>query len=235
MQSIHDRTIGALVVAAGRSRRMKDFKPMMRFKGKTLIENTVDSVLSGGAEMVVVVVGYRGAELEALLHQRYGQHVIIAWNREFETTDMLHSVQVGCKVLPQCDAFFLLPGDMPVVRRSTFQHLLEAHSSDNVSIILPTLDGYRKHPPLIDARLIPEILSFHGEGGVRQLWKQHESLIHTIPVDDWGVWMDLDTQEDYRVCKSVYEAKHEILPNREKLACLLQKDCNSQKSLAWQM
>ena len=67
------------------------------------------------------------------------------------------------------------------------------------------LDGYRKHPPLVDSRLIPEILSFSGEGGLRQFWKEQESLIRTVAVDDSGVWVDLDTREDYHKCKEKYE------------------------------
>jgi CTP:molybdopterin cytidylyltransferase MocA len=199
--------IGALVLAAGLSRRMEAFKPLLTLRGKTLIENAVDSALAGGAEQVTVVVGFRGAELEALLKDRYGRRVTVVWNRDFAATDMLRSVQIGCGALPPCDAFFLLPGDMPAVEPDTFRRLLAAREADRPTIVFPTLEGYRKHPPLIDARLIPDILAFRGEGGLRQLWKQQEALIRTVPVEDPGVWMDLDTQADYRACQAHYEAK----------------------------
>lgn len=197
-------TICALILAAGLSSRMQDFKPLMPLRGKTLIENAVDSVLQGGAERVVVVTGYRGEELEPLLADRYGSRMILARNENYRTTDMLRSVQVGCEAMSACDAFFLLPGDMPVVRQSTFERLLEARSKGAL-VIFPTLDGYRKHPPLIDASLVPEILSFHGEGGLRRLWSRFEADLQTVPVDDKGVWIDLDTQADYRNCKKQYE------------------------------
>lgn len=201
---MQEETICALVLAAGLSTRMQAFKPLMPFRGKTLIENTIDSVLSGGAEKVVVVTGYRAGDLEALLGQKYEDRVILARNPDYATTDMLHSIRIGCAHLPQCGAFFLLPGDMPVVRKETFQRILERRNSE-ISVIFPTLDGYRKHPPLVDYRLVPEIESFDGEGGLRQLWKQHEAIIRTVPVDDTGVWVDLDTQEDYKNCKEQYE------------------------------
>ena len=199
------QTICGLILAAGLSSRMGDFKPLMPLRGKTLIENTVSSVLNGGAQSVVVVTGYRGVEVETLLQRRYGERVRFAQNPDFMKTDMMRSIQIGCRALPPCDAFFLMPGDMPVVRQTTFHKLLKVRPTNAVSVVFPTLGGYRKHPPLVDARLIPEILAFQDSGGLRRLWRQHEELILTVPVDDEGVWVDLDTQQDYQVCRQAYE------------------------------
>ena len=203
---LQEKTICGLILAAGLSSRMGDFKPLMPFRGKTLIENTIDSVLQSGAKQVVVVTGHRAEDLEPTLEAAYGNRVILTRNHEYATTDMLHSIRTGCKAIPECEAFFLLPGDMPVVRPSTFQKIL-ACRDDSVSVIFPTLDGYRKHPPLVDYRLIPEILAFGGDGGLRQFWNEREAIIRTVSVDDAGVWMDLDTREDYKKCKEQYEKK----------------------------
>ena len=201
---LQEETICGLVLAAGLSRRMGDFKPLLPFRGKTLIENTIDSILSSGAHQVVVVTGHRADELEAVLREKYEGRVILTRNHEFATSDMLHSIQIGCAAMPECDAFFLLPGDMPVVEPITFQKVL-AQRDGTLGVIFPTLDGFRKHPPLVDYRLIPQILGFHGEGGLRRFWQEQEALISTVAVDDAGVWMDLDTQEDYKKCKEKYE------------------------------
>ena len=201
---LQEETICGLVLAAGLSRRMGDFKPLLPFRGKTLIENTIDSILSSGAHQVVVVTGHRADELEAILSEKYEGRVILTRNCEFSTTDMLHSIQIGCQAMPECDAFFLLPGDMPVVESATFRKVL-AQRDGTLGVIFPTLDGYRKHPPLVDYRLIPQILGFHGDGGLRRFWQEQEALITTVAVDDAGVWMDLDTQEDYKKCKEKYE------------------------------
>ena len=201
---LQEETICGLVLAAGLSRRMGEFKPLLPFRGKTLIENTIDSILSSGAHQVVVVTGHRAQELEPILEEKYGERVIIAHNADFASTDMLHSIRVGGRAMPECGAFFLLPGDMPVVEENTFRRILTQRDG-SLSVIFPTLDGYRKHPPLVDSRLIPEILRFSGDGGLRQFWKEQESLIHTVSVDDAGVWVDLDTREDYCKCKEKYE------------------------------
>lgn len=203
---MQEETICGLVLAAGLSTRMRSFKPLMPLRGKTLIENTIDSIFSSGAKKVVVVTGHRADELEPVLLDRYADRVIITRNPDYAHSDMFSSIRIGCRSMPECDAFFLLPGDMPLIRESTFQKLIENRDS-RVSVIFPTLDGYRKHPPLVDFRLVPKILEYSGEGGLRQLWQQLESIIRTVPVDDTGVWVDLDTKEDYELCKVQYEKK----------------------------
>ena len=207
---MHQReTICALILAAGLSQRMGDFKPLLPLRGKTLIENSVESVLSGGAETAVVVTGYRASEVENVLRRSFGERVDFARNPDYASTDMMRSIQIGAAALPDCGAFFLLPGDMPVVAAGTFDKLLAAREQEVASAIFPTLDGYRKHPPLIDARLIPAIRTFDGDGGLRELWKRYENDILTVAVDDAGVWVDLDTPADYQECKQTYEVQKE--------------------------
>lgn len=198
--------IGGLVLAAGLSSRMGDFKPLMPLRDKTLIENTIDSLLLCGVNPVVVVLGYRGQEIEKILRSRYiGDVLTLVYNEEFSNTDMLTSIKIGLSSMPPCDSFFLLPGDMPVVAKETFLALYNARKGKKPAIIFPTLDGYRKHPPLINSRFISEILDYNGAEGLRGFWKLHEEAIVTVPVDDVGCWTDLDTFTQYVRCVQKYQ------------------------------
>lgn len=198
--------IGGLVLAAGLSSRMGDFKPLMPLRNKTLIENTIDSLLLCGVNPVVVVLGYRGQEIENILRKRYiGDVLTLVYNQDFSSTDMLASIKIGLNAMPFCNSFFLLPGDMPVVAKETFLALSRARPENSSTIVFPTLEGYRKHPPLIDSRFIPEILNYNGSEGLRGFWKLHEEAIITVPVDDVGCWTDLDTFTQYVHCVQRYQ------------------------------
>ena len=65
------KRIGGLILAAGCSKRMGDFKPLMPLRGKTLIENTIDSRLLCGVSPITVVLGHRGRDIEAIVKSRY--------------------------------------------------------------------------------------------------------------------------------------------------------------------
>lgn len=194
-----------VVLAAGLSTRMGAFKPLVPLCGKPLIQNSIDHMLSGGATTVVVVVGFHATEMEALLSSAYGPEVQVVYNPQFATRDMMYSIQVGCAHLPPCDAFFLLPGDMPVIQPATFRLLIDAWRRRPGGVIFPTLEGYRKHPPLIASALVPAIRSFQGNGGLRQFWAETDAELRNVAVDDQGVWVDVDTPEDYRGCRNRYE------------------------------
>ena len=59
--------INGLIVAAGLSSRMKDFKPLMKIDNKPLILNTINSLRQSNIEDITVVVGYRKDDMKDLL------------------------------------------------------------------------------------------------------------------------------------------------------------------------
>lgn len=187
-----------IILAAGLSSRMKVFKPLLKLKEKTMIECSVDSMFHAGVNQVVVVLGYRAEEVEALLRNKYDcSRLLFIYNPKYAETDMLASVKIGISVLGTCDAFYLLPGDMPAINPKTFIAVKEAMCSTHAMVAFPTIDGYRKHPPLISWRCIDYILNFDKGGGLREVWKQFEDQIGTVPVEDYGCMIDADTKADY--------------------------------------
>lgn len=198
--------INGLVPAAGMSSRMGVFKPMMPLRGKTIIENALDSMLSAGVEQIVVVLGYRGQELETLLRSRYpGARLLFTYNRRYAETDMLDSIKEGLSTMPTCSAFFLLPADMPVVDKQTYRAVYRALPQEGESIVFPTFNGYRKHPPLICSRFIPDILTFDSTDGLRGFWRLNEKHVVTVSVDDIGCCTDLDTRQQYERCVNAFQ------------------------------
>ena len=190
--------INGIILAAGLSSRMKEFKPLLKLKEKTIIEHTVDSMFNAGVNQVIVVLGYRAEEVETLLRTKYDDsRLLFIRNEKYAETDMLTSVKIGISALNTCDAFYLLPGDMPAIDSKTFLAVQEVMRSTNAAIAFPTIEGQRKHPPLISWKCIDYILKFDKEGGLRELWKQFENQIATVAVEDYGCTIDVDIKADY--------------------------------------
>lgn len=190
--------INGIVLAAGLSSRMKVFKPFLKLNGKTIIENSIDSMFSSGVKKVIVVLGYRGNEVEEFLKDKYDPlRIVFTYNHKYLETDMLTSIKIGISALGNCDAFYILPGDMPVINTTTFIKVKEDMIKTNAMIAFPTINGYRKHPPLISKDLINYIINFNSNDGLRGLWKLFDDKIVNVAVDDLGCIMDADTKEDY--------------------------------------
>ncbi|MDO4536105.1 MAG: nucleotidyltransferase family protein [Clostridium perfringens] len=194
--------INGLILVAGLSSRMNDFKPLMNLDEKPVIFHTIDSMLNANVDKIVLVLGYRGSDVEKAVSKVYDSNkIIFIYNSDFKTSDMLASIKIGLRAMPQCDAFYLLPGDMPMVSKEVFLNLAKCIQGHEKLIVFPSLNGYKKHPPLISASLIQDILSFNEAGGLRKFFEKTDSNILTIETKDIGCSLDLDTQDDFKNLK----------------------------------
>jgi molybdenum cofactor cytidylyltransferase len=188
-------SVSALVLSAGMSERMGDFKPLMPFGGETVLERAIRLFQSAGIGRIHVVLGHRAAETVPIVERRGARPVVNPRYRD----GMYSSVQAGASVLgPSVESFFCLPVDIPLVRLGTLKSLLQASPSGGEAICYPTFGKRRGHPPLIGCRHLPAITGFKGEGGLAALLKGLEPHALDVPVIDEFIHADMDRPEDYR-------------------------------------
>ena len=186
--------ITAVILAAGYSARMGQFKPLLNLGGRTVIERVITSFKEAGISDVRVVAGYRRKILVPLL-DRLGVEVIINYRY---AEGMFSSVQAAVKSLgPSTEAFFLMPADVPLVRAATISYLAETCSRNPGKILVPAFGERRGHPPLISARFAGEIISYSGAGGLDSIFGLHTADILILPVPDGNILLDMDTPGDY--------------------------------------
>lgn len=184
----------AIILAAGYSSRMGAFKPLLPFGGKTVLERAIELFRTAGIHDIRVVVGHRSSELLPLLERL---DVTPLPNGRYQE-GMFSSVLTAAKSLEAGDgAFFLLPVDIPLVRRESIELLARSYGSAAKGILYPAFRGRRGHPPLIATSYRDSILSWHGDGGLKALLKQYETNSATIETGDVGTLLDMDTPEDY--------------------------------------
>jgi molybdenum cofactor cytidylyltransferase len=185
--------VAALILAAGLSTRMKDFKPLLPLGETTVIDHALATFRVPGVDSYLVV-GHRREEVRAAVSQ---PDVSIIPNPDYQK-GMFSSVQAGVRNLRPCyPAFFLLPGDIPMVSPATIAIILDAGRENPGGIIYPVFEDKRGHPPLIPAGLIPEILTWDRGGGLKAVLRRHESRARDVPVADAFILRDINTPEDY--------------------------------------
>lgn len=199
-------TLTAIILAAGYSSRMGKFKPLLSLGNTTVLERTVLLFRDVGIEHVLVVVGHRSEVLLPVLEKMGVRWVFNAHYPE----GMFTSVAAGVNAMDSAhEAFFLLPVDIPLVRRYTVLTLIEAYSNGAGTILYPCRVGKRGHPPLISAIYAPEIVSWNGDGGLRAFLKQYEQRAANVDVEDENILKDMDTPDQYETLRDACEF-HEI-------------------------
>jgi molybdenum cofactor cytidylyltransferase len=181
--------LGAIILAAGYSSRMGGFKPLMQLGGQSLLERCVGLFRQAGIQTVVIVTGHRGEDVE-VESRRFGLRCI--HNPEY-SQGMFSSVCTAVNHMSGVDGFFILPVDIPLIRPTTLTALSTAFNGRTV--IFPSFEGMRGHPPLIPALLIPAILAYTGQGGLKSLLEMQKA--EDMAVSDQGILMDADTPEDF--------------------------------------
>jgi molybdenum cofactor cytidylyltransferase len=207
----HPNMPSAIILAAGYSRRMDEFKPLLKLGRETVIGRVVSLYLRLGVTDIRVVTGYHSQEIRSTL---VGQPVCMVHNPEHDR-GMFTSVLTGVNSLPSTTrSFFIHPVDIPLVRPHTMRLLLDAAYNRPPPVIYPTFDDRRGHPPLIDIQLKQAIREHDGRGGLRALLDHFDSQALNVPVADSGIMLDMDTPDDFERL-SVRSARSDLLTDDE--------------------
>ena len=185
-------TNAALIVAAGMSSRMGDFKPLLNIGSISIAQRVVATFQQAGVDKIVMITGYNATLLERHLS---GNGVVFLRNEDYRTTQMFDSVCIGLRYLrDKCDRVLFTPVDIPLFTAATVRALLET----DAELACPAVEGETGHPTLIAAPLFDRILADPGDQGLRGALERCGAELRLLPVEDRGVLHDADTPEDYK-------------------------------------
>jgi molybdenum cofactor cytidylyltransferase len=184
----------AILLAAGRSKRMGAFKPLLPFGNSTVIESCITYLREGGVDDIVVVVGHRGSDVQNRLKHA---EVLFAVNQEAES-EMGGSIARGVdQIPPGAGATVIALTDHPAVPASVVSNLIEAWRS-GAKLAKPEFEGRGGHPVLVDLSFRQELLSLDPAGGLKTFFVTHRDAVRRLSVTSPFVARDMDTWDDYR-------------------------------------
>jgi molybdenum cofactor cytidylyltransferase len=191
-----------IILAAGYSSRMQDFKPLLEIGGLSLLERLVRNYSALGAE-IYVVVGWQKEKLEPLI----SRHNLKMVENQLYANGMFSSIQAGVRAVLQGNyaTIFVHPVDIPLVRPSTLGEMLEASRQQPEEIIYPVFNHKRGHPVLIPTVLLAGMAEWQGEGGLKNYLARFSDKSIEIPVADRFINCDLDIPLDYQKMLADFE------------------------------
>lgn len=182
-----------IILAAGRSRRMGAFKPLLPFGDSTVIDSCIKALRDGGVETVVVVIGHRGEELRQ--HLKDSKVTFI----ENPDPDGAMSSSIACAVgelTTQPGALMITPADYPAIPASVVTAVLREWEQ-GARLVKPTCNGRGGHPVLVDLSFRSALLQLDPNRGLKGLFEDHMDQLKRVPVDSNYIARDLDTWDDY--------------------------------------
>ncbi len=186
--------IAAIVLAAGRSRRMGPTNKLLaKVDGVAMVRHAVDAACAAGAAPIVVVTGHEADAVRAALA---GTDVVYVHNPDY-TDGLSGSLRHGVGALNEhCDGAVVCLGDMPRIGADHIRRLIAAFDPiEGRAICVPVHRGKRGNPVLWAARFLTEMTAVAGDVGAKHLIGEHAELVCEVPFDDDAVLLDVDTPD----------------------------------------
>ena len=135
-----------------------------------------------------------------------GAQIVI---NETPETGLASSVRLGVLAAEPGNSLIFFPGDQPLLDRKTISALLDA--DDGASIVYPQgSDGTPRSPTLFAPCFRAPLLALTGDEGGRAVRRSNPQACRPMPISDANLLLDVDTLEDYRNIRAIYETEDRL-------------------------
>ena len=187
--------IWAILLAAGASTRMNRQKLLLPFNGKTIIETVVENVAQSVNSNILVVLGSHREQIRKQIENYTVKYCV----NENYLDGMLSSVICGFRALPdEAKAALIFLGDQPQIPSKVTDLVIETWIQSKKGIIMPTFNGRRGHPALIETRYKTEIERLDPEKGLRALSEKFKDDVFEVECNIPEILRDIDTPDEYQ-------------------------------------
>ncbi|WP_040211055.1 molybdenum cofactor cytidylyltransferase [Clostridium polynesiense] len=184
--------LSAIILASGYSRRMGKNKLLLEYKGKTLIEHTLEAVVNSGFSEVILVA----REKEILdIGNREKLKVI---KNENAWKGISEGIKVGVSNSGVTEGFMFFTADQPFLDNSTIKLLMNIFKENPCSIVIPSFKGRTGSPVIFPYFLKADFLKLHGDVGGKAVINTNPALVKYIELKDGIKLFDVDTMESYK-------------------------------------
>lgn len=187
--------LGAVILAAGASRRMGRPKPLLELGGQPLVARAAAAMLAAPVWPVVVVLG---ADAEKIRPALARLPVLVAENSAW-SEGMASSLRAGLATLRQfsrrLDGAVVALCDQPAFSTAIILRLIEAQHATGRGIAAARYGGRCGAPALFLRGHFAALSALTGDEGARLLLNGEPDRVAAVDLPELAA--DLDTPEDY--------------------------------------
>ncbi|MGB7340900.1 MAG: selenium cofactor biosynthesis protein YqeC [Phototrophicaceae bacterium] len=190
------RSVGAIVLAAGQASRMGEPKVLLPWtKQHTIIEHIIHQLNRARIDHINVITGWYADDVKKMA-KRMGAKPV--HNRAYKTGEMVSSLKAGLRAFPDhVSAALIVLGDQPRIQPKVIYEILKAYAEGQGELIAPSYQMRRGHPILIGRKYWSELLALRNYQSPREVINAHADEMTYVNVTTDSVLRDVDTPEDY--------------------------------------
>jgi len=185
--------VNGLLISAGLSGRMGQFKPLMLYEDKSFVVTIVEKLLKV-CEKVVVITGFQKEKIESIINSRFSIHVECVFNPNYEK-GMFTSLQAGLIELKNSDWIVYHFVDQPFHEKKFYKELV-SQIEDTYDWVQPVYNGKEGHPVLFKKSIFEKILQADPSSSLRVIRDDNSTKIKKWECDYSQILNDFDTQSD---------------------------------------
>lgn len=204
-------SLGAIILAAGRSSRMGRPKLLLPWGGRSIIEHLVRQWQESGAKQIAVVCAGGDATISGEL-DRLDFPVEQRIANPAREGGMFSSIQCAGKWRgwePSLTHWSIILGDQPHLRIETLRKIIDFSAANPNKVCQPRNDGHRYHPVVLP-RYYFEGLRSTSATNLRDFLGTCDSAY--CEMNDVGLELDIDGPDDYEKALKVAGLPEKALP-----------------------
>ena len=193
--------ISGIILAAGSSHRMGSPKSLLKIGENTFLQYIVEVLHSARILDIVIVLGAEAEKIQPSLSWFDGKIVV---NNDWQK-GQLASIITGINSLDmtttdpeEIHGAMICPVDHPLISQSILVNLLQEFWRRHKKIVVPTYKGTRGHPVIFAKELFDELRNAPIDVGARSVVRKHPEQVHEVALEEEGILINIDTQEDYK-------------------------------------
>ncbi len=196
------KNLSAVIVASRTQRHLKTPVPLLPFGDTTVLGKTASAYLDAGFSEVILVLGYRGTEIQASLGPLAGKtQILIA---PIPDEDFGGLVRRGIeKISSSAKAFAIGVGDQPLLEKDLLENLADKFSASKAKILVPVCQGALGYPVFFDVSLAQEFRRLPAGAETWDVLKAHADEVFDYGTFHTSVARHIEDMDDYHAALAI--------------------------------
>ena len=189
--------IKAILLAAGRSKRLKSENKLIKlYKKKSLINYSLETLHKSKVNKVIVVLGYQKNEIKKIIKKN--KKNIFVFNKEYKK-GMASSIKVGLKKVTKKDkGFIIVQSDMPFIKSSDVNKICNSIKSEKYLVHALRYKDRVGNPIGFDVSIMKKFKRIKGDVGAKFMVKRLKNETKFIKINSLKSLKDFDKFSDFR-------------------------------------